>query len=84
MMDEKVVADDSAINGDIISDSKAKDTIDNEIIINKIVSTDDVSSSISMKSRKRGDDPSSVWSVNLVDVYTCPRTKQISHTFQVT
>ena len=27
---------------------------------------------------------SSVWAVNLVDVYTCPRTKQISHAFQVT
>ena len=27
---------------------------------------------------------SSVWAVNLVDVYTCPRTAQISHAFQVT
>lgn len=27
---------------------------------------------------------SSVWAVNLVDVYTCPRTQQISHAFQVT
>jgi hypothetical protein len=27
---------------------------------------------------------SSVWAVNLVDVYTCPRTLQVSHAFQVT
>lgn len=27
---------------------------------------------------------SSVWAVNLVDVYTCPRTQQVSHAFQVT
>ena len=26
---------------------------------------------------------SSVWAVHLVDVYTCPRTHQVSHTFQV-
>ena len=26
---------------------------------------------------------SSVWAVNLVDVYTCPRTQQVSHAFQV-
>ena len=31
-----------------------------------------------------GRHASSVWAVNLVDVYTCPRTQQISHAFQVT
>jgi hypothetical protein len=24
-----------------------------------------------------------LWSVNLVDVYVCPRTNKISHTFQI-
>ena len=31
-----------------------------------------------------GRHASSVWAVNLVDVYTCPKTLQISHAFQVT
>jgi hypothetical protein len=32
-------------------------------------------------SRRGCDD--ALWSVNLVDVYVCPRTKKVSHTFQI-
>ena len=37
-----------------------------------------------VKSLESARHNSSVWAVNLVDVYTCPRTHQVSHAFQVT
>lgn len=44
----------------------------------------DSSSPLTVKSLESTRHNSSVWAVNLVDVYTCPRTLQVSHAFQVT
>ena len=41
-------------------------------------------SPLAQKSLESTRHNSSVWAVNLVDVYTCPRTQQVSHAFQVT
>jgi hypothetical protein len=41
-------------------------------------------SPLTVKSLESTRHNSSVWAVNLVDVYTCPRTLQVSHAFQVT
>jgi hypothetical protein len=44
----------------------------------------DSGSPLTVKSIESTRHNSSVWAVNLVDVYTCPRTLQVSHAFQVT
>ena len=70
------IADSDGIDVSIISDKDPAECTDREICRESWVDLRDVPAS----SRHN----SSVWAVNLVDVYTCPRTQQISHAFQVT
>jgi hypothetical protein len=70
------MADSDGIDVSIISDKDPAECSGREICRESWVDQRDVPAS----SRHN----SSVWAVNLVDVYTCPRTQQISHAFQVT
>lgn len=69
-------------NEDNSSTSQATSTISSAL--ESSIDLSDSSSPLTVKSLESTRHNSSVWAVNLVDVYTCPRTLQVSHAFQVT
>lgn len=91
------IADGIMSGSDSDSDSDSYMSEENEDSSNTLQSTSAVSSALegsidlsdsssplTAKSIESTRHNSSVWAVNLVDVYTCPRTLQVSHAFQVT